>query len=129
MKNLRDYAPFLLRLAFGGQLIYYVWPNIFNYAKMQEFAAYLTTLHFPVPIVMAFIAAYIEFIGGILMIVGWQTRIAGVLLTLNFLIVVLVAHVLPGDTYANTRDSLHQLAVAVFLLLNGPGKPSVEKGV
>jgi putative oxidoreductase len=129
MKKLRDYAPFLLRLVFGGQLIYYVYPNIVSLASMREFADYLAKMHVPLPLPFAFVAAYTEFLGGILMILGWQTRIAGALLTINFLVAFFVAHIAIGDTYANTYPSLHHLAMAVFLLLNGPGKPSIDEGV
>lgn len=127
LRRFRDYAPFLLRLSFGFQLIYFSQANIFHVEKMREFEGYLTKLNFPIPLVMAFLAAYAEFIGGILMILGWQTRWVAAVLTFNFTIAVVFGHVVIGDTYANSYPSLHLLAMSVFLLLNGPGKPSVDE--
>ena len=127
LRRFRDYAPFLLRLSFGFQLVYFSQANIFQFEKMQEFAGYLTKLNFPIPLVMAFLAAYAEFFGGILMILGWQTRWAAAVLTFNFTMAVVFGHAVIGDTYANSYPSLHLLTMSVFLLLNGPGKPSVDK--
>lgn len=129
LSRFRAYAPFLLRLSFGFQLIYFTQDNIFHYDRMQEFERYLAKLNFPIPLVMAFLAAYAEFIGGILMILGWKTRWAAAVLAFNFTIAVVFGHAVIGDTYANSYPSMHLLAMSVFLLLNGPGKPSVDEGL
>lgn len=129
LRRFREYAPFLLRLSFGFQLIYFSQANIFQFEKMQEFAQYLTKLNFPIPLVMAFLAAYAEFVGGILMILGWQTRWMAAVLAFNFTMAVVFGHAVVGDTYANSYPSLHLLAMSVFLLFNGPGKPSVGEGI
>ncbi len=127
--SLRVYAPFLLRLVFGGQLIYYTHTGIMSAAKLQEFAGYLDSLHFPLPLICAFASDYTEFFGGILIVLGWQTRWAGALLAINFLVAFFFAHLIINDSYANTYPALHQLAMSIFLLLNGPGKPSVDEGL
>lgn len=124
----RDYAPFLLRLSFGVQLIYFTQDNVFRFERMQEFARYLDKLQFPLPLAMAFVSVYAEFMGAMLMILGWKTRWAAAVLAFNFTIAVMFAHVVIGDTYANTYPALHLLAMSVFLLLNGPGKPSIDEG-
>lgn len=129
LSRFREYAPFLLRLAFGIQLIYYTQDNVFHYERMQEFAKYLDKLNFPIPLVMASVSVYAEFIGGILMILGWQTRWVGAVLTVNFVIAFVFAHAAINDTYLNSYPALHLLAMSVFLLLNGPGKPSVDEGI
>lgn len=129
LRHFRDYAPFLLRLSFGFQLIYFTQGNIFHFEQMQEFERYLDKLHFPVPLMMAFLAAYAEFIGGILMILGWKTRWAAAVLAFNFTMAVVFGHLVISDTYANSYPSMHLLAMSVFLLVNGPGKPSIDEGL
>lgn len=129
LSRFREYAPLLLRLSFGFQLLYFTQDNVFHYERMQEFEQYLTKLHFPIPLVMAFLSVYAEFIGGILMILGWKTRWVGAVLTFNFTIAYVFAHAVIGDTYINAYPSMHLLAMSVFLLLNGPGKPSVDEGL
>jgi len=129
LRRFRAYAPFLLRLSFGFQLIYFSQANIFHFERMQEFERYLTKLHFPMPLIMAFLAAYAEFIGGILMVLGWQTRWVAAVLAFNFTIAFVFAHAVISDTYANTYPSMHLLAMSIFLLVNGPGKPSVDEGL
>lgn len=128
LARFRNYAPFLLRLSFGFQLVYFAQQYIVDAGKMQEFTRYLASLHFPVPPVMAHLAVYAECIGGILMMLGWKTRWAAAVLAFNFTIAVLFAHAVTGDTYAHSYPALHLLAMSIFLLINGPGKPSVDEG-
>ena len=118
----------VLRLAFGFQLVKVSWQNVLlSSTHMPQFEAYLRSLGFPFPTVGAYLASYTECIGGILLLLGFQTRLAAVFLLINFTVAVVLAHLSVGDTYQNTFASVNLWAVCFFLLLNGPGRYSVDE--
>lgn len=130
MEKLRPYAPFLLRLAFGYELFDAAGHTALHPAEgIPGYADWLKSLSFPFPIVSATLSAYTEFIGAILMVIGFKTRWAAAALAINFALAILVGHVAIDDTYKNTFPALNLFAMSVFLLLNGPGKPSIDEGV
>lgn len=126
----RAYAPFLLRLAFAYQLIDAAGHTALHpTTEIPNYANWLRSLGFPLPLVSAVLSAYTEVFGAILMLIGWKTRWAALFLTINFIFAVFVGHVAIADTYKNTFPSINLLAMSIFLLLNGPGKPSVDEGL
>lgn len=127
LSRYRDVGVLILRLAFGFQLVKVSWQNaIFPRENLPEFERYLTSLGFPLPHVGVWLASYTEFLGGVLVLLGLFTRWANVALIVNFTLAVLFAHLAISDTYSNTMPSTNLLAVNVFLLLNGPGKFSLD---
>jgi putative oxidoreductase len=126
----RSIGLLILRLAFGFQLIKVSYPYAFSPGqKMPEFMSYLTSLGFPFPTIGAYLSVYTELIGGILLLLGLWTRWASILLIINFSMAVGMAHLAINDTYQNTFPSVNLLAVCIFLLFNGPGKPSFDEGI
>ncbi|MFD1141884.1 DoxX family protein [Larkinella insperata] len=129
LDQFRPYAPFLLRLAFGYQLLDVVGHTALHPTEgIPWYADWLKSLGFPLPVLSAILSAYTEFFGALLMIVGFRTRWAAFFLMINFLFAVLMGHLAIQDTYKNTFPALNLLAMSVFLLLNGPGKPSFDEG-
>ncbi|WP_460913189.1 DoxX family protein [Spirosoma areae] len=127
LSRFRDVGVLLLRLAFGFQLVKVSYKNaLFPAENQPEFIAYLIKLGFPFPTVGAYLASYTEFIGGILLLLGLWTRWASLFLIINFSTAFLLAHIAINDTYQNTFPSANLAAVSFFLLLNGPGKYSID---
>jgi putative oxidoreductase len=62
---------------------------------------------------------------GLLFVVGLATRPAAAVMVVNFLVAVLAVH-LGRDLFVDTFPPLAILATSVFLLLNGPGRPSID---
>ncbi|GAA4421192.1 hypothetical protein GCM10023187_56930 [Nibrella viscosa] len=130
MHRLRPYAPFLLRLAFGYELFDVAGHTALHPAEgIPGYAEWLKSLGFPFPLVSAALSAYAEFIGAILMVIGFKTRWAGAVLAINFAFAILMGHIAIGDTYKNAFPAINLFAMSIFLLLNGPGKPSIDEGV
>ncbi|WP_185731492.1 DoxX family protein [Larkinella rosea] len=128
LNRFRPYAPFLLRLAFGYQLIDAAGHTALHPTEgITAYGNWLKDLGFPLPLVSATFSAYAEFLGGILMIIGLWTRWAAFFLLINFVFAVLIGHVAINDTYKNALPAINLLAMSVFLLLNGPGKPSFDE--
>ncbi len=127
LSRYHDFGVLLLRLAFGFQLVKVSWKNaLFPRENLPEFERYLTSLGFPAPSVGVVLASYTEFLGGILLLLGLFMRWANALLIFNFTMALLFAHLAINDNYGNTMPSLNLVAVNWFLLINGPGKYSLD---
>ena len=74
--------------------------------------------------VLSFPFSYAQFICGILFIVGFATRCAAVVMIINFIAALIIAHI--GDKYTNMFPALMMLAAACFLFVHGAGKASVD---
>jgi putative oxidoreductase len=124
----RDLGVLALRLAFGFQLIYVSWKTVIYLGEhLQGFADYARSLHIPFPTAGAALSAYTDTIGGLLLILGFQTRLASALLLFNFTVAVVMGHLAINDTYQNSYPSINIWAVCFFLLLNGPGRYSLDE--
>lgn len=124
----RNLGILALRLAFGFQLVKVSYENVVHpTVNMPQFVAYLESLGFPFPTPGAYLSAYTEFIGGILWLLGLQTRLSSVFILINFGVALGMAHLHINDGYQNTMSSLNLIAVAIFLLLNGAGRYSIDE--
>jgi putative oxidoreductase len=121
----RDYAALFIRLVVGVILIEGTVDNVFSWARMVEFEEFLAKQGVPFPLFGAMLSAYGQFICGILFILGAATRFAAVVMIINFIAALLIAHRVGG--FAPARLALCMLFGSLFLLFNGAGKPSVDE--
>lgn len=117
----------LLRLFLGIRIIYGVMDNLFSWEHMQEFAGFLASFHFPVPIVSAVTSVLIQSICGLLILIGWQTRWAAGLLAVNFIVALTMVHFRNGDTIEAMTPALAILFISAALAFTGPGRYAVDK--
>lgn len=120
----REYGVIFIRLIVGFHLIYGTQDNVFSYARMEEFAGFLSVRGVPFPLFAAFLSVYAQFICGILFIVGLVTRYAAVVMIINFIAALIIAHI--GDKYPNMFPALMMLAAACFLFVHGAGELSFD---
>ena len=120
----RDYAAVFIRLAVGTRLIEGTQDNVFSSARMQEFVGFLAANGTPYPEVGAVVSVYAQFICGALFILGLWTKPAAVVMAINFVAALVIAH--RATPFAVTWPALMMLAAALFFLLHGPGRPSVD---
>jgi putative oxidoreductase len=114
LEKYKEYGVIFIRLVVGFHLIYGTQDNVFSYARMEEFAGFLSVRGMPFPLFSAFLSAYSQFICGILFIVGFATRYGAVVMVINFIAALIIAHI--GDTYPNAFPALMMLAAACFFL-------------
>jgi putative oxidoreductase len=78
-------SPFLLavRLYWGWQLVQSGWGKLHHLNKITD---YFTSLNIPAPALNAHFVSGLEFVGGILLILGLGSRLIGLLLTVNMLV-------------------------------------------
>lgn len=120
----RDIGVFLLRLVIGWRLIDGTQDNVFSWARMLEFKDFLEQHHVVFPLVSANVSVYAQFICGILYIIGLITRPAASVMIINFLVALVVVHI--GTTFQQSFEALVMFFSAIFFLLYGAGKISID---
>jgi putative oxidoreductase len=87
-EKLKPLALLLLRVALGVIFVFHGYPKLFTHTRetMQGFA------HMGFPVYFAYIAGVLEFFGGLLLIVGLFTRIAGLLLATEMAVALVKVH-------------------------------------
>jgi putative oxidoreductase len=121
----KEYGPLFLRLLLGSFLWWGTQDNVFSYAHMLEFKAFLQARGTPFPLAAAFLSAYAQFICGLLYIIGAFTRHAAAVMIINFVAAILIAHV--GDSFRGMFPALVMLFGSCFFLLHGPGRLAVDE--
>jgi putative oxidoreductase len=96
--------------------------------------AYMTKLGFPAPEVMTWIAILIEIGAGLMLVIGWRTRIAAWALIVFVVIATAMAHRFwqfePAQLQNQLNHFLKNLALIgglLFVVNFGPGRYSVDK--
>jgi putative oxidoreductase len=120
-----DWGAIFIRLAVGSRLVEGTQDNVFDYTRMLEFEQFLALRGVPFPLFSAVLSVYAQFICGILVTIGLFTRPAGLVIAINFVFALLIAH---RDTpFLATWQALMMLAGGLFLLFNGPGAFSLDR--
>ncbi len=112
----------LLRLALGIIFIAHGYQK-FNEFGAEGFALFLMSLGVPMPLFFAWIVIIVEFVGGILLILGALTRLAGILIAINMMVAIFLAHIPNGIFVSNNgyEFALILFAAALSLVFTGPG--------
>lgn len=116
----------LLRLFIGIRIFYGVIDNVFSWDRMLEFSEFLAAYHFPVPVVSAVVSVAVQFIGSILIILGYKTRQAAFILSINFLIAILMVHLPSSDTFDGMTPVLAMFFGCLTLLFTGADKIAID---
>jgi putative oxidoreductase len=117
--------PALARLALGVVFVQTGWGKLHSLAQVTEF---FRSLGIPAASVQAPFVASVEFVGGLLLIVGLGTRVAALPLAGTMIVAILTAQ-LPhvhglGDLLGLVETSY--LIVFVWLAVAGPGALSLD---
>lgn len=124
-------SPFLLivRLYWGWQFAQTGWGKLHNLPKIAE---YFGTLNLPYPAFTAAFVANIEFIGGILLIVGLASRLTGLVLAINMFVAYWTAdHEALKSVFSNpgkfyVADPYTFLFASLLVLIFGAGLFSLD---
>ncbi len=124
-------SPFLLlvRLYWGFQMMQTGWGKLHNIAKVTEF---FTSLGVPLPAVNAPFIVGLEFLGGILIMLGLGSRLIAFLLTCDMLVAFVTADRDALFSVFSDPDKFYAAAPYTFLiafliiLVFGPGRLAVD---
>ena len=118
----KDLALLLLRIGVGVIFIVAGWGKITGIEGTQGFFG---DIGIPLPGLMAWVVALVEFVGGILVLVGAYIRIPAILLAIIMLVAILTTKL--GQDFSAYRLDAMLLLVNVALALMGSGGYSVDK--
>lgn len=121
----KDYGAIFLRLIIGWRLIYGTQDNVFSWDQMIEFRNFLDQLNVMFPLTAAVVSVYAQFICGILYVVGAYVRVAALVMIINFIAALIIAHI--GVGFLDSFDALMMLFGSIFFVFYGAGKFSVDK--
>lgn len=112
----------ILRVFLGAAMLSHGWGKLFG--GLEQFTGYVASLGIPFPAVTAFLAAFAESIGAILLAIGLLTRPAAFLMAATMAVAALVAH--GGQGFAEQEAAWLYFFPALLFLLKGGGKWSVD---
>jgi len=119
-----DFALLLLRLFVGLFLVWGVWDNVTDGARMQEFAAFLAKYKFPSPKILAPLSVYLQLLVGLGFVFGLFTRWAGIVCVVIFAVAIAMV-----DRFGGMRGIFPSgclVVIGLYLATHGAGRFSVD---
>jgi putative oxidoreductase len=119
-----DFTLLLMRLFVGLFLIWGVWDNITDPARMREFVEFLRKFNFPSPEILARVSVYTQLLIGVGFIFGLFTRWAGLLCVINFAVAIAMV-----DRFGGMRGIFPSgclIVIGLYLATHGAGRFSVD---
>ena len=130
VKLTAPYGLMILRVVLGIAFLIHGWSKFSG--GVDGVAGFFTSLNIPAPSLVAYIVSIVELVGGALLIVGFLTQIASILLFLDMLGAILFAFLMRGQPFVeNGAISWEKEAVfaaaALCIFLAGPGIWSIDE--
>ena len=132
LNRFQPWGVTLLRLVLGTALLYHGWSKVIpeggfrhgnTFAALDHYRHYVANLGLPGW--LACISAFTEFAGGICLLLGLFTRFFAFLAVINMLVAIIMVNLRKG--YEAAEYSLALAAIALMLLLAGPGKAALDR--
>ena len=114
----------VLRLVAGGHLMAMTQDNVFSWGRMLEFRDFLAQFGFPYPLFCAVLSVAGQFGGGLLLVLGLFTRLAGLVVAFNFVIAIWMVD--SKAPYPAAFAALSLVAIGLCLVFTGAGRQSLD---
>jgi putative oxidoreductase len=118
----QDFGLLLVRLALAAVFIAHGWQKL---QDINGVVGFFGQISIPLPGVMAYVVALTEFLGGIAMLVGLWTQLAGCLLAIVMVVAIMQVRFAKGFI-GGYEFELTLLLIALGIALAGPGSYSVK---
>jgi putative oxidoreductase len=115
----------VIRILTGLLMAYHGW-EVFDPAKMAEYAKWDVVQAFPAPKASVYVGKSVELVTGVLLALGLATRIAAVLMALNMLIICF--KIGSGRFYYEDQHPFLFAVLALVFFFTGPVKWSLDQG-
>jgi putative oxidoreductase len=130
--NITVFAPYglaILRVVLGIAFAVHGWGKFSG--GVDGVAGFFGTLGIPAPMLIAWIVTIVELVGGILLIVGFLTQLAAILLFINMIGAIVYAYISQGAPFIDRGAVSFEkeavfAAAALCLALAGPGVWAVD---
>ena len=124
-----DRGLLIIRLVLGLVFVMHGWQKLAVFGVAGT-AGFMASLGLPFPTVNAVAIIAVELVGGLMLVAGAGTRIAGALLSFSMLVAVVTAHLASGFFLPNGYEfALTMSLVSLAVVLTGAGRYSVDARV
>jgi putative oxidoreductase len=125
IQRLHPFAALFARLVIGIIMVVHGGQKIFPHGALYKFSHLVA--HLGLPYWLGYVAAFTEFFGGALLIVGFLTLLASIGMLIDMAVAVLKVHLHHGLTGPTGFEfPLSILAIALFLIAAGPGYLAID---
>jgi putative oxidoreductase len=117
----------LMRVFVGLFLIWGVWDNVTDPARMLEFIEFLRKHGFPSPRLLAPLSVYVQLLAGVAFVLGVFTRWAGILCVINFAVAIVMV-----DRFGGMRGVFPSgclVVIGLYLATHGAGRLSLDSAL
>lgn len=114
-------ALVIIRIWLGVVMFRYSTDYLFG-GKVPELAAFLESLNWPMPKIMAYTSQIVELVASVLILLG--VRFGAMMLAINMLVAVLFAH--SALVFTEAETPFNYFLFALILSLSGMGKFSLD---
>lgn len=129
--NTSQWTLTLLRVVLGVTFAYHGYLKLFAPGAFKGTAAFFVSIGIPFAVYSALLVALVEFVGGMLLLIGLLARWASALLIIEMLVALFKVHLKQGFLITPQAFGyefvLLILAALIVILVNGPGSLSVGK--
>ena len=134
LNHLQPWGLCLLRLVLGTSMLVHGFEKVIPpgglhrsalLAGLDHFSQYVITLG--LPRWLGYVSVLTEFVGGILLLLGFLTRFAAFMVAGNMLVAIALVNLHKG--YAATEYPLALFAMALLLVLTGSGALAIDRRI
>lgn len=127
-----DWASLVLRLALGAIFIVHGGQKLFGWmggGGIDGTADFFALIGIPAAALAAWVVALVEFGGGVALVVGLFTRVAGALLAIDMIVALLTVHLDRGFLASNNGYEFVLIlgAASIALVLTGSRRWSIDQ--
>lgn len=120
LDRLQPFGSLVLRVVLGFIMVFHGYAKVIPHGALYKFVGMVT--HMGLPPWLGYLAAFTEFFGGILLILGLLTRLAALLVAIDMAVAILKVHLAHGLTgQGGFEFPLALFAAAVMLITTGAG--------
>jgi len=123
LSSLQPFGALLLRLTLGVSMIVHSYEKVIPHGALNHYAHYIVSLgmHYW----LGYVSAFTEFAGGILLIIGFLTRFAAFMISINMAFALILVNRHHG--YSGSEYSLALFVIAAMLVVYGAGAPAFDR--
>jgi putative oxidoreductase len=123
-------VPVIVRVILGFTFFMYGYQKVFTWG-LEGTTTFFSHQGFPLPGIFALLASYLELLGGLALIVGFQVRWLALLFSIQMLVALFTTHLKHGFFYgppnkAGISNVLNLFGYALVLLILGAGPWSID---
>jgi putative oxidoreductase len=125
LDQFQPFGALVMRIVLGAIMVAHGYQKIIPHGALDNFAHIVT--HLGLPAWLAYMGAFTEFFGGILLIGGLFSRIAGMLMTIEMAVAIYKVHLHGGLVASNGYAfPLTCLAIALMIVFTGSGAVALD---